>query len=832
MDAMNSSANVDRVAVIAVHGIADQRRGDTGEAVALQLAATWGGSVQRQELPLPVPPVDPAVVYRRWWPTRWRDRGRKSLRQSWRSDFLDDAIGGVPTARAQRNSAVPRDESADVGVRFTDYLLAKARQARSDRPAEPTPVSVHAVDGPQLRADVFEMYWADLSRLPGSVARIVAELFTLVFRLSRLGVDALSLAERLAGGAELTWLGRVQRSADWLFSRVLALLALQLLLCTLVLAPALVFAMHANGARTAAAALAALGTAAALVYWRHRPWWQALLAGVAAGAAAWTVADSRWGYLTLMLAWMGTLSLVLRAFLAFCEQRFRAVWGIGHLLYLVTLASIVLFGYRDGFLDKAGWVVGALGALELWLLAHAIFWPLLALLVAASVVLSQWAQWRGRAHGRDHSQTLVTARLGLFTSIGAFLICLMIGVMLGAAVLRPLVGCEPYLPWWFTDPPSAPCSADFLDWRAERNASTFSLVALIMLTLLGFIALVFLPSLLREMRLASPSTGGLGRWLSAGYRAIERMVGVWGTAVAVVAVGVAIVLLMAQLERTALQDALPMLSRRVQRVSELIEELSRDWLRGIVIGVAGGAAGLLALGKVAIKELKSLRAPLDAALDVDNHFREFPRNKICRVQIIERYVALLDEVRRRGYGRVVFVAHSQGTVITAELLRYLQQRERLGTDPAAPGQVDLTVLRRWLDSVEPGLLTVGSPLRQLYALRFPVLYQWMTGTVRHVGGVEWTGPRPHELGLARWSNLWGSGDYVGRWLWAAPDGSLPAPLQVDATRYDGAEQTGVDDQGRAWKDRCIGADAHTHYFDLDQRIVAEELSLLVRGESP
>ena len=46
-----------------------------------------------------------------------------------------------------------------------------------------------------VRADVFEMYWADLSRLRGSVTSIVAELFTLLFHLSQLGVDALSLAD-------------------------------------------------------------------------------------------------------------------------------------------------------------------------------------------------------------------------------------------------------------------------------------------------------------------------------------------------------------------------------------------------------------------------------------------------------------------------------------------------------------------------------------------------------------------------------------------------------------------------------------------------------------
>ena len=76
------------------------------------------------------------------------------------------------------------------------------------------------------------------------------------------------------------------------------------------------------------------------------------------------------------------------------------------------------------------------------------------------------------------------------------------------------------------------CASDFLDWRAQRNASSFALVALFLLALLGFVALVFLPSILREMRLALPAPAGLGRWLSTGYRAIERLVRLWGLAVA------------------------------------------------------------------------------------------------------------------------------------------------------------------------------------------------------------------------------------------------------------------------------------------------------------
>ncbi len=822
-------AGADRVAVIAVHGIADQKRGDTGEAVALQLAAASGGRSLAQELPLDVPPLDPAVPYRRWRPEGWGGRGSKSLRQSWRSDFLDEAIGGMDTGEAQRNCAVPGQASADTGVRFTDYLLAKAQGARRRHAAEPTTVSVHAVEAPTLRADVFEMHWADLSRLPGSVTSIVAELFTLLFHLSRLGVDALSLAERLAGRGELTWLGRVQRGADWLYSRVLALLALQLVMGTLILTPALLFAAHASGTRVAATAIVAVGVSAALVWLKHWRWRAALPLGAVIGTAVWMLLGSGQALPAVMVLWLAALSLLYHRFLAFCEQRFRAVLGIGWMFYAATLTCIVLFGRGAGFDGSAGWINGTLGALEAVLFAHAVLWPLLALLVAASVLLSEWALWHGDRAGRDHRQTLVTARLGLLTSVGAFLVLLMIGFMLSAWALRSLLGCALYEPWWFVGSPAAMCASDFLDWRAQRNASSFALVALFLLALLGFVALVFLPSILREMRLALPAAAGLGRWLSSGYRAIERLVRLWGLAVALGAAAVALLLLTSQIARSGAMAYPAALDLHLQGITDAVEQLSKNWLSSIVIGIAGGAAGLMALGKVAIKQLRAIRAPLDAALDVDNHFREFPRDAICRVRIIERYVALLDHVRRQGYTRLVIVAHSQGTVITAELLRYLQQRERLGRPATAAGQVDLPALRDWLDGVGLRLLTVGSPLRQLYALRFPALYPWMMARVQHAAGTDWTGPQPHELGLQHWSNLWGSGDYVGRWLWAAGDATRPAPLQVDAARYDGAMQQGRDSQGRAWKDGCIGADAHTHYFELEQRLVIDELLELVRA---
>jgi len=162
------------------------------------------------------------------------------------------------------------------------------------------------------------------------------------------------------------------------------------------------------------------------------------------------------------------------------------------------------------------------------------------------------------------------------------------------------------------------------------------------------------------------------------------------------------------------------------------------------------------------------------------------------------------------------VAHSQGTVITADLLRYLQRREALMGRPAEDDR--LVQLGRRLGARALRLLTLGSPLRQLYALRFPFQYGWVLGRQGEVRG-----PSPRDdLNLAHWVNVWAAGDYVGRWLWTpASDAALP-PLAVDPVAYTGQPVQQVPD----WRDLCLGADAHTHYFELDNVVVLAELRSL------
>src|SRR5207302_9088306 len=110
------------------------------------------------------------------------------------------------------------------------------------------------------------------------------------------------------------------------------------------------------------------------------------------------------------------------------------------------------------------------------------------------------------------------------------------------------------------------------------------------------------------------------------------------------------------------------------RLVEFFTGASKDWLRVLVISAGTATIALSAAGRWISRYVPWLRAPLDAALDIDNHFREFPRRAIPRARIFARYVAVLNRIAAHGYDHIVIVSHSQGTVISTELLRYMKER--------------------------------------------------------------------------------------------------------------------------------------------------------------
>lgn len=199
----------------------------------------------------------------------------------------------------------------------------------------------------------------------------------------------------------------------------------------------------------------------------------------------------------------------------------------------------------------------------------------------------------------------------------------------------------------------------------------------------------------------------------------------------------------------------------------------------IGIGFVGTVIAIVALSRLVTGSshggfssfLSRIRVVVDTALDVDNWLRERPIGQTPRLTIMARYSSLLHHLSGQGYDRIVIVAHSQGSVITADLFRHLKNKNP-------------ELLHR-LKGVR--FFTLGCPLRQLYARRFPALYAWANN------------PQADACGFAEWVNAYGSGDYVGRFLW--DDGSELSPW-TPGPRSENAQM-----------EFCVGALAHTHYFD-------------------
>lgn len=323
--------------------------------------------------------------------------------------------------------------------------------------------------------------------------------------------------------------------------------------------------------------------------------------------------------------------------------------------------------------------------------------------------------------------------------------------------------------------------------------------------------------------------GGLGRWLDRGY-ALLRVAGelLFLVMVPLLAIG--------------------LLPGRLG-IGPVFEGYA-DMILGGLAGVIGaGAVGLLAFRGRFRSLTLGFRPLLDVALDVDNYLREHPRTTNPRARIMARYASLLRHLCKwrdpvqpdRGYDAIIIMAHSQGTAISADLLRFFwRQRQLMEQRPGSlPAQHPDGELEPLGGEIPVFLFTMGSPLRQLYGLRFPHLYRWAWHDVL----TEWVQdnptlippdqkPSPDELDVTLWVNAFRSGDYVGRFLWRSPRCSYQWELPSGEWEPD-RDPRNVTQDAKYLRDArrrefCIGPGAHTHYWDSTAPLVAAELNRLVR----
>lgn len=355
---------------------------------------------------------------------------------------------------------------------------------------------------------------------------------------------------------------------------------------------------------------------------------------------------------------------------------------------------------------------------------------------------------------------------------------------------------------------------------------TLALIALSFLMLLWAV----LPSVIFEssQHVTPPSdsvdTGRAGEWLSRGLDNIAILIRILWFAI---------------VPTTLFFGSLNLLRWHGFIIFPTLVDTTSRWTLPLIQGT-GAALAVSATALVAVI-LKYGGAVLDTLLDVDNYLRTVPAHMTPRARIAERctsllrYVAAYRDTEGRPYQRLVIVAHSLGTLVAADLLRFIARSAANDKDP---------VLHK--DGLHAGadapaipiyLLTMGSPLRALLHRFFPHLYEWVTVIPDNSSAGSELGaslenapaeigqqalPRTDELCVKGWCNVYRSADYVGRYLWNvgwlkrndAGSGGGPISVIRDASPASRAEM-------------CIGIGAHTHYWDRTAPDVGEALRKLI-----
>ena len=878
------------IAVVAVHGVADQRPHESAGAVAnLLLRITRGGAAAYtsfRELPLRVPTA-PVTV-------RDEEAGAKPERGMFRMEERPAYLQQRMEAAQSRDAPEP---PLPADHEFMRSLLAKYRT--ESEPYETIRLEGQKLGGeePAAAVHVYEMYWADLSRLGTGVLRIIGELYQLLLQLANLGRVVANHAVLEHPGSRgwgvYAWFQSASVRLLTLFTPVLGMLMLGTLGTPL---PGVL----PGGKRVAAVAvLAVLGAGAAGVaaYRRRaRPSaavWAALplAAGALGAGAAWTLLEPAGMNVDVLLAleWMALSAAVLHLLFAAYDRRRPGALFYGWLFMAVTFGVMAPAIIARGTLN--GIAVVTLRAFEVQYLVLAGSWMAMAACglvagVAGEVLRRRIPERteeekakRGRARRAAWTARTTLALSGTSVFLLSLLVFAALKQPLEALLGREGVTYAPLLGYQDLDagtPYPLPAVIHELLLASATSGLPVLLVCIGLTMVLA--AWAILPAALTEVRPpadASPSwldpdsgltreqrwekvhadglrSERLGTWLSRGYPTLAGAATLLWVALFVLMPGFSI----ARAVTKQLWNPSPALG-------------ALNWLAGeadqvlVVLGgvIAAAAVGMLALrGRFDVLGM-GLRPALDVMLDVENYLRELPRDRTPRARIAERYASLLrylslwrDE-RGQPYAAVILVTHSQGTVITADLLGFLRRERPQGMDDLIPG------LRPGGGEPRPGrirmyLFTMGSPLRQLYGRAFPHLYAWVSGRPtegfgeplkRVPTGAAPAGeagahghqvadrlsgaasPDPAQVGLTRWVNAYRSGDYVGRELWRDDRcGCLHRRFGEDADHtVDPAALVVSEDEARLRRELCIGAGAHTHYWDATAPAVGHELDLLL-----
>ncbi len=801
------------VAVVAVHGVGAHDAGASAHAIADLLlnldadkkTAAYGAFVETA-LRIRTRRVEPCAPPSPPRPRRFFDERSRLLR-----DGLEGLGPNVPPDIVNMQGQLDEFGGDGPDDQYETIRLEGERLASPSTPGCP----VH----------VYEMYWSDLVRVGNDFAAIFGELYQILFHLPSLGGHAVDF-------------GTLQRrkSALWrLYSETQALAArlltvgvpifnLFLVVVATSFFPARLahvadrqWLFGASVARWCAASLAAVAVAilGGLFAFRHTARATAIASASFAVAVAVGIATS---YLhpfpILFVEWLilsgFAISIPIRAY-----DRFRPGANVTAIVIAAGLSLFVAVDLvRSPIVAPRDVVVHCLHAVEaLFVGLIAVWLAYLPLQLAAAMVGGvAWLNEKSAAGRRDVGRIARTARLSLALPTALFLSFTIPAASATFRALTALLPAQPstyeptLLARFFDHTPVA--IGDFAD-ELVYLAGTDGLVVVVGVVAFSalFAGVGLLPAVLAEI--FQPAGGAVvskryGRWMSSalGWMRLPA-------------------------ELLVLAAACATLFGVARIVASERSDMVRKAITLLACIVSGSTVGLVALrGRFESLSL-GFRPALEAALDIDTYLREHPRDSTPRARIFARYISLLrylrawrDPTTGEGYGSIVLVAHSQGTVITADLLRFLERFPDSSFGSASTARAD---------GVTTTFVSMGSPLRQLYAARLPDLYGWVGEELPHTAAIpDDAQPRPSDLGVVKWINAYRSGDYVGRALWRsqATDDAWACDDRDDWL-VGRAPEGVVESADGTRREFCVGAGAHTHYWDDAGALIAIEIDRAV-----
>lgn len=847
----------ERVAVVAVHGVGSPPRDSTARALTALLlqhapegvSYEWFTERAQSIGTAPVDGGDAPVEL----PTGWR----RSITRAF-------------TSRAGDRTSFDTDPdvAARPDIAFMRSLL-RGYKGRQDAYDTVERIGVRRDQHGGTEVHVFEMHWADLSRLGSGLARVLGATYQLVQHISHIGRKTVDIAAQVArarhrAGSESderqevgpyrpwAWYSATHAWAIRAFTVLVPVATLLMFACLALFVPAAIQSSSRLIIGIAFLTLVVVTGGGIGIYLgpadrRSATIFVGFMLAVLAAAvrvATHPPADPVTLGTVLITVCVVTLvaAAVWRILAAYNESRSGALWYGAFAVVVILVATGV--SSNDVMLqtgvDLAERVrqVGLVAfewAYVLLMMTWGVLWAIIVAAVVLRLVL--WTQTRGVARQRL-SRAAWTARVTLAVSVFSYIVAALVAyrsmVYLAARAgsfdlfphaltngQLPLIHAPGLVPTGFacfngtTD-----CAERFFVKLIAQGGTSGFVLAVLGLAMVGvlmswFVALVAATSI----HAPDPTRGNsrrLGLWMSDGFRWL-RLAG------SVLALTLFIAVLVGVLLDVVAPLRLWMLARLPQW---LASRMNTDWAGGVIGTLTVGVLASAATAGAARLRLETLaaraRPAVGVILDVDNYLRETPEKATPRARIAERFTSLLRHLHANGpFDRVIIVSHSQGTVISADLLRFLS----LGLDPASPDH-------RLVSPDRFRLLTMGSPLRQLYGANFPHLYAWVNASDAAPGDEPTREPQPAdatpeiasktpvpaELRVGEWVNLYTSGDYVGRNLWCDDDWEGV----WDRRSREGA----VHGDGR--RERCLGAGTHTHYWESPD--VAAEVDRLIIGE--